>query len=458
MHWLTPLISGALLHQPTLADPKPKYNPLPPLREQARIQDAWTAERKKTIPALLKKHGVDAWITSQREYGEETVFWSLKQATTFSARRRTTCLYLASPPSTGTFAGSDPGQPGCIVGWTTDVWEALKPLLEAADPASIAIDAAPEISFAGGLRAGEYSAMASGLGGFWASRMVSKPEIAVEFIASQPASKIPRYKEIMETAWAMIARGFSAEAVVPGVTTTEDLEWWFREEIIAHNFSTWFQPSVSVVDEASPFGASMNDLGAGVETMGGGAGGGRVIQYGDMLHVDFGLTAMGLNTDTQHLGYVLRPGEDDVPESLKEGLRKGNTVQDIVRRNIAVGKTGNEMLTAVTGEMRQAGIEGRVYTHPIGDWGHSAGPVIGMTNMQEYVPATGELAAIPSMWFSVELYVEHHVPERNKTLWFAQEEDVYWVGEREGWQWVYARQEEFHLIKAAGKQDVMEEL
>lgn len=318
--------------------------------------------------------------------------------------------------------------------------------------------------------------MASGLGGFWTSRMVSKPEIAVEFIASQPASKIPRYREIMETAWAMIARGFSAEAVYPGVTTTEDLEWWFREEIIAHNFSTWFQPSVSVVDEASPFAASM-DVGGDVGTMGGSAGGGRVIQYGDMLHVDFGLTAMGLNTDTQHLGYVLRPGEDDVPESLKEGLRKGNKVQDIVRRNIAVGKTGNEMLTAVTGEMREAGIEGRVYTHPIGDWGHSAGPVIGelvsfllrrerlltslctgMTNMQEYVPATGELAAIPSMWFSVELFVEHYVPERNKTLWFALEEDVYWAGEQEGWQWVYARQEEFHLIKAAEKQEAMEEL
>lgn len=62
MHWLTPLVPAALLWQPALADPKPKYNPLPPLREQARIQDAWTAERKKTIPALLKKHGVDAWI------------------------------------------------------------------------------------------------------------------------------------------------------------------------------------------------------------------------------------------------------------------------------------------------------------------------------------------------------------------------------------------------------------
>nr|XP_036581060.1 xaa-Pro aminopeptidase family enzyme [Colletotrichum truncatum]KAF6789233.1 xaa-Pro aminopeptidase family enzyme [Colletotrichum truncatum] len=446
MHWLVPLIpAAALLCQPALGDPKPKYNPLPPLREQARVQDAWTEERKAAIPALLKKHGVDAWLISQREYAEETVFWSLKPATTFSARRRTTCLFLAES------AASLPKQPGCIIGWVSDVWETLKEQLEAANPATIAINAHPEIAFASGLHAGEYQAMISGLGGDWTRRMVVKPEIAVEYIASQPYAKLPRYKEIMETAWAMIARAFSEEVVVPGKTTTEDVEWWLREEIQAHNFSTWFHPSVSVVDESLPWVMKMErSVDAGV--------GGRVIEYGDMLHVDFGLTAMGLNTDTQHLGYVLRPGEKDVPESLKEGLKKGNRLQDIVRKNIAVGKTGNEMLKASLEEMHKDGIRGRVYSHPIGDWGHAAGPLIGMTNMQDYVAVSGELAAVQNMWFSVELLVEHYVPERNQTLWFALEEDVYWAGEEKGWQWVYGRQEEFHLVKTAKTQDATEEL
>ncbi|KAJ3950004.1 uncharacterized protein N0V96_001139 [Colletotrichum fioriniae] len=456
MHWLIPLLpAAALFWQQVASDPTPKYNPLPPLREQARIQDAWTDERKAGIPALLKKHGVDAWLISQREYAEETVFWSLKPASTFSARRRTTCLFLAEPlastnSSDGTTTTTLPQQPGCIIGWTADVWATLKSQLEAANPATIAVNAHPEIAFASGLHAGEYQAMASGLGGEWTSRLVVKPEIAVEFISAQPASKMPQYREIMETAWAMIAKGFSEAVVVPGKTTTGDLEWWFREEILAHNFSTWFQPSVSVVDEALPWTMRLET------TVDEGAGG-RIIQYGDMLHVDFGLTAMGLNTDTQHLGYVLRPDETDVPQDLKDGLKKGNKLQDIVRRNIAVGKTGNEMLKASLGEMHAEGIEGRVYSHPIGDWGHSAGPLIGMTNMQEYVSAAGELAAIRSMWFSVELLIEHYVPSRNTTLWFALEEDVYWAGEKEGWQWVYGRQEEFHLVKAAKQQEQMPE-
>ncbi|KDN63753.1 putative xaa-Pro aminopeptidase family enzyme [Colletotrichum sublineola] len=460
MHWLTTALipAAALLWGPVAGDPTPKYNPLPPLREQARIQDAWTAERKAGIPALLKRHGVDAWVVSQREYAEETVFWSFKPASTFSARRRTTCLFLAEPlalesPGANSSEGSLPRQPGCIVGWTTDVWETLKAQLDAADPATVAVDAHPEIAFASGLHAGEYQAMANGLGGTWTSRMVVKPEIAVEFIATQPRSKLPRYREVMETAWAMIARGFSEAVVVPGKTTTGDLEWWFREEILAHNFTTWFQPSVSVVDQTLPWDAAME-----METSAGEGAGGRVIEYGDMLHVDFGLTAMGLNTDTQHLGYVLRPGEKDVPQGLKDGLKKGNKLQDIVRRNIAVGKTGNEMLKASLGEMHAEGIQGRVYTHPIGDWGHSAGPLIGMTNMQDYVPASGELVAVRNMWFSVELLVEHYVPERNQTLWFALEEDVYWAGEEKGWQWVYGRQEEFHLVEAVTKPETMEEL
>src|SRR2546429_3757796 len=46
---------------------------------------------------------------------------------------------------------------------------------------------------------------------------------------------------------------------------------------------------------------------------------------GDVLHCDFGITALGLNTDTQHMGYVLRPGERDVPEGLKLALRNSRS-------------------------------------------------------------------------------------------------------------------------------------
>jgi hypothetical protein len=44
------------------ADKVPEYRRLPPLREQAAIQDSWRDERISNIPNILQKYGVDAWL------------------------------------------------------------------------------------------------------------------------------------------------------------------------------------------------------------------------------------------------------------------------------------------------------------------------------------------------------------------------------------------------------------
>ena len=168
-----------------------------------------------------------------------------------------------------------------------------------------------------------------------------------------------------------------------------------------------------------------------------------------MLHVDFGVTALGLNTDTQHLAYVLYPDEDEstIPSGLKAGLAKANRLQDIVISNMKVGTSGNDILRASLDQMHSEGFEGKIYCHPIGDWGHSAGTLIGMTNLQDGVPVLGDLPLLNRTYYSIELSVEHFVPERNATMMFYQEEDVYWVSGEKGWEWVWGRQEKFHFVK-----------
>ncbi|KAI2615339.1 hypothetical protein GGR54DRAFT_297189 [Hypoxylon sp. NC1633] len=445
---LTYLINSAIVLTAVRAGTAPgktsQFQTLPSLREQAELLDGWTEERKALIPGLLRKYGVDAWLMSQREYAEDTVFWALKEATQFSARRRTTHLFLADP------ADGAPTSYSWIEN-TEAVWTDLRQILAVQQPRSIALNTHSEIAFSGGLHAGELDAVVKGVGEEWKDRFVLEPMLGVEVVATMVEGRLPWYQKMMETAWAIIEEGFSENIIVPGKSTSWDVEWWMRERIQSLNYTTWFQPSVFILTgEGIPtvegLSVAMDDPRAPD----------RPIEHGDLIHTDFGVSALGLNTDTQHIGYVLFPGETeaDVPKGFLDGLKKVNRLQDIVKSNMKIGMTGNEILQASLKQMRSEDIEGKIYCHATGEWGHSAGTVIGMTNLQKKVPVLGDLPLLKNTYYSIELYAEHFVPERNRTIMFPQEEDVYWNETTNSWEWVYGRQEELLLIRTPARDDV----
>ena len=147
------------------------------------------------------------------------------------------------------------------------------------------------------------------------------------------------------------------------------------------------------------------------------------------------------------MGYVLRPSERDAPEGLKRALRNSNRLQDILLGEMQPGRTGNEVLAAALARMRAAGLTGTIYSHPIGDRGHGAGPLIGLWDHQEGVPGRGDVRLLPNSWFSIELQATTPVPEwGNQPVRSAQEEDAE-LGADGKMNWILRRQTEFHIVR-----------
>jgi Xaa-Pro aminopeptidase len=207
--------------------------------------------------------------------------------------------------------------------------------------------------------------------------------------------------------------------------------WWYREKIKELKLDTWFQPSVSIQrnEPEAIFSRRPQPY---------------IILPGDLLHVDFGITYLRLNTDTQQHAYVLKPGETDAPDYLKKALATGNKLQDILTSNFKEGKTGNQILADTRRQAIEQGITPSIYTHPIGFHGHAAGTTIGMWDMQGGVPYTGDYPMHYNTAYSIELNCTVASPEWKKDIRIQLEEDGYF--DESGFRYIDGRQRELILI------------
>lgn len=423
---------------------------LPSLREQDAIRQEWLKFRlERVLPTLMRRHGVSMWLVINREYNEDPVFRSLISPSVMNARRRTILVFFDRGGDKGierlalgggTNGGlyemyRDPDNAGREIMGDSQ-WQTLRKVIEQRKPSTIAINISHTHAFSDGLSAGEREQLEAALGP-WTSKLVRAENLPLEYISVRLPEMEPHYVAMMKTVHALIARAFSNEVITPAKTTTKDVEWWLRQTVNDMGLGEWFPPTVSVQRperQATEFAATARPAA-------------EVIQRGDHLHVDFGIYAMGLATDTQHVGYVLKEGEKDVPAGLQKALANSNRMQDIAFEEMRPGRSGNEVLASMLAQMKQEGIEGTMYTHPVNDYGHGAGPLIGLWDRQEGVPGRGDVLLLPSTWFSIELQATTAVPEwGGQRVRSAQEEDAI-LGPEGKMRWVLSRQTKYHLVK-----------
>ena len=423
--------------------------PFGTLREQAEIRQAWLSERLETVlPQLMREHDVDLWIVAMREYNEDPVFRALVSPTSFAARRRTIYIFYDRGPDAplerialggtsqgglyealrGTKPASDGRQQEL---WGKEQWDLFAELVRERDPQKIAVNISREHNFADGLTAGEWEQMQDALGTGLAGRVVRAELLAIDYLAVHVPGMHSAYRQMQELVHEIISTAFSDEVITPGVTTTADVVWWMRQRVNDLGLGTWFQPSVSIQRRGEEVSSN----------------GPPIIQRGDVLHCDFGIVALGLNTDTQHMGYVLRADESEAPEGLRNALRNANRLQDILLAEMQPGRTGNDILFAALAQMREENIDGTIYTHPIGNHGHGAGPLIGLWDRQNGVPGRGDPPIRAGTWHSIELQATTPVPEWDGVPMRMMLEEEAELTEEGRMEWVLRRQSELHIVR-----------
>ena len=407
-----------------------------PLREQAKIRDAWLKERLDSVlPALMRENGIDMWILVAREYAEDPVVSTMLNAESFHARRRTILVFYdpgnGRPVERMTVSRYGLGNLFASA-WNPDTqpdqWKRLGEIVAALNPGKIDINTSEASALADGLTKSQHDELLAALPAGLRQRVVPANELAIGWLETRTASEMNLYPQIVRIAHAIIGEGFSNRVIVPGKTTTADVEWWYRERIAGLKLATWFQPSVGVYRKGM-----VQEL-----------SGDTVIRPGDLLWTDFGITYLGLNTDTQHMAYVLRPGERVPPAGLRAGMAAANAVQDAVTSSFRTGRSGNDILLAARAKAIAAGLTPSIYSHPIGYHGHAAGAAIGFWDDQAPSPRGAHRLRPKTAW-SIELSATHKVPEWDgQAIPFRLEEDAYFDGTSV--RYIDGRQKTFHLI------------
>ena len=419
-------------------------SPLPSLYDQAQIRHVWIQFRLDSVlPGLMRKYGIQMWVVCGRENNEDPVYAQLVPGIGSTMGRRTILVFFDRGPdqpierlALGSGVGlyrsvRDPALARQMGSFGQDRFVLLRRVIEERNPRTIALDVSPSDAYADGLSAGDYQQIWETLGPQWMARVRNAEGLVIDYLAVRAPAMNETFTALVRLAHDIIRTAFSRQVITPGTTRADQVAWWARQKLSDLGLGAWFNPYITVQRRGADGDTLRNP----------------VLLPGDVLHIDFGITGLGLNTDNQHMAYIPLPGETAPPPGLTAALRNTNRLQDIVLSELRAGRTGNEVLASSLAAMRAAGINGSVYGHPVGDHGHAAGAFVGLFDRQEGVPGRGDVRILPNTWHSIELQATTPVSEwGNQPVRMYEEEDAVVEASGEA-RWVFRRQSELIVVR-----------
>jgi len=410
--------------------------------EQMAVRDAWLTKRHDMLLPMMRRHGVDMWIVVNEEFHDDPLTEYVAPARPYTGRR-------------DVFVFVDAGDEGLRKVAATGYWEetvarffespvdprpsteVLKDLYETYRPEVIGLGMGGSRGMTRSLTHDSWSFLASAMGPEAEGHFASAAELIDEYLATRIPEEFDHYERLVALTESITREALSEEVIEPGVTTVGDVRRFMYDELWTHGVQTWFQPDLRVQRRGMQEVGSRGFLAVAPEE--------TVIEPGDLVHVDFGISYMGLDSDWQKMAYVLLPGEGDVPEGLKAALRNTNALQDaLTLRASRPGRTAGEAYRATMAEMEDQDIVAQIYSHPLGNHGHGVGPSIDFRSADQEGVAARPL--VEGAYISIELNTKTPVPEWDGQEVFVMQEDPAHLT-ADGWRFFRPRQEAFYLIR-----------
>tara|TARA_R110000787_G_scaffold7747_5_gene26046 strand:+ start:1786 stop:3105 length:1320 start_codon:yes stop_codon:yes gene_type:complete len=391
-------------------------------KDRATLKDEILEDRfQNLLPQLMDDSDIDMWLLISREYNEDPVLKTMLPAKWLNARRRTIIVFYRDKQKNTierlAVARYDIGK-SIKSAWNKEKepnqWQALSDIIAERNPKKIGINYSKHFAIADGLVKTDYEELTQNLPDSLTTKLVSAEKLAVAWIETRTEKEIKLFEYLVKVTHDIIDEAFSSKLVIPGKTTTDDVVWWMRQKVTDLGIETWFHPTVDIQRTNQELKSHIYSFTKGDKN--------KIIQKGDLLHCDFGITYIGLNTDCQQHAYVLKDDETKVPQYLVTAFQKGNRLQDILTKNMKEGKTGNEILLSSLSEAKLEGLKPSIYTHPLGKYGHSAGTTIGMWDSQGGVPVNGDYPLHKNTGYAIELNVTVTISEWQKDIRIMLEE------------------------------------
>jgi hypothetical protein len=385
----------------------------------------------------MDKSNIDMWILISREYNEDPVLKTFLPAEWLNARRRTILLFYRNINNNTTeklaVARYNFGD-NILSAWNKEVqpnqWKRLVELIEERNPKRIGINYSKDFNISDGLDKTDYDEFMSHLPVSLKDKIVSAETLSNLWIETRTEKEMNVYNTIIDLTHNIIKEAFSNNTIKVGKTSTTDLEWWMRQKLTDLGLNTWFHPTVDIQRSNEFNNDHLDSFSNRPEN--------KIINYGDLLHCDFGINYLRLNSDCQQMAYVMRESDKEVPKFLQTAFDKGNQLQDILTNNFVEGKSGNEILLKSLDEAKYLDLKPSIYTHPLGSYGHSSGPTIGMWDSQQGVPGAGDYPLNYKTVYAIELNITTYIPEWKRDIKIMLEEAGYYS--EEGFRYINSRQ------------------